>query len=117
MALQSQEIFDKVATHLLTQNAKSIDGKACMYRGPNGLRCAVGGIIPDDLMNECNFEGASVRQLFEEPAIEEYFGKENETLLHALQILHDNTNVSEWKTRLQGTADIFGLSSEVLNKF
>lgn len=45
-----QETFDIVTKHLLTQNAVSEDeGGTCMYRGPNGLKCAVGVLIPDEL--------------------------------------------------------------------
>ena len=47
--MNSQEIFDKIATHLFTQgeqSAKKIG--ACLYRGPNGTSCAVGCLIPDE---------------------------------------------------------------------
>jgi hypothetical protein len=49
-----QETFDKVCVHLLTQLQKSVfldsnGSMACAYRGPNGLKCAVGCLIPDEL--------------------------------------------------------------------
>lgn len=47
--MTQQEIYTKVRTHLLTQMARSIDGRGdCRYRGPRGLMCAVGPFIPDD---------------------------------------------------------------------
>ena len=46
--MNRQEVFDKVAIHLLTQNAKALNsGGLCVYKTPNGLRCAVGCLIPD----------------------------------------------------------------------
>ena len=45
-----QEIFDTVSVHLLTQNEKSQESdfyRSCLYRGPNGTKCAVGCLIKD----------------------------------------------------------------------
>lgn len=44
-----QELFDRISKHLLKQNERSAEhiGGACRYRGDNGLKCAVGAIIPD----------------------------------------------------------------------
>lgn len=51
--MNRQEVFDKVVNHLLTQNQKSIDESSqCMYRGINGLMCAVGCLIPDEFYNK-----------------------------------------------------------------
>lgn len=45
----NQVIFDKVAKHLLTQKVQCANSAGnCMYRGPNGLKCAVGALIPDE---------------------------------------------------------------------
>ena len=47
--MNSQEIFDKVAVHLLTQpRSLTGNGGGCMYRGDNGTKCAVGCLIPDN---------------------------------------------------------------------
>lgn len=46
-----QEIFDTVSVHLLTQNEKSQESSfysSCLYRGPNGTKCAVGCLIKDE---------------------------------------------------------------------
>ena len=52
MALTKREMFDRVKAHLLKQNEKAMveteDGIACRYRGPEGLTCAIGCLIPDD---------------------------------------------------------------------
>lgn len=52
--MNTQEIFNTVATHLLTQNARSMgtapqmEGRGCLYRGENGRMCAVGCLIKDE---------------------------------------------------------------------
>jgi hypothetical protein len=42
-----QEIFDFVVNHLRAQRVPSANSTGCMYRGPNGTKCAVGCLIPD----------------------------------------------------------------------
>lgn len=51
--LTAQQIFDTVLTRLREQGQPSIkingtDIPSCLYRGPNGLKCAVGWLIPDN---------------------------------------------------------------------
>lgn len=51
--LTPQEIFNKVALHLLTQSKRSVGttesgGVKCAYRGDKGTKCAVGGLIDDE---------------------------------------------------------------------
>jgi len=59
--LTLQEIFDKAAIHLLTQGKPAVtpDRNKCKYRTDEGLKCAVGGLIPDDLYDS-RIEGAAV---------------------------------------------------------
>lgn len=87
-----QEIFDTVCAHLAGMTAKSINESGmCTYRGPNGSKCAVGALIPDDMyrpwMDEdnpaINYMIRHVPQYF--PA---YFA-DNVVLLFALQNVHD----------------------------
>lgn len=47
--MNAQEIFDKVATHLIQQGEPAMDSNGdCVYRNDQGLKCAVGCLIPDD---------------------------------------------------------------------
>lgn len=46
--MEKQEIFDKVATHLLTQNKRAHDGSSCVYRAPDGCKCAAGILVSDE---------------------------------------------------------------------
>lgn len=44
----AQQVFSQVANHLLNQKARSVrEGGHCVYRGPNGLKCAAGCLIAD----------------------------------------------------------------------
>ena len=55
--MNTQQIFDKVATHLLTQNARSAAEGSCLYRSPSGLKCAVGCLISDSVYATYNIYG------------------------------------------------------------
>lgn len=52
--LTSQEVFDKVGTHLLKQGKRCTNGYSsdCLYRGPNGMACAAGALISDEEYSE-----------------------------------------------------------------
>lgn len=42
-------MFDKMLEHLRAQGCRSVDEfDSCLYRGPNGTKCAVGALIPDE---------------------------------------------------------------------
>jgi len=41
-----QEIFDTVVAHLLQQGKQS-KSNVCLYRSDDGLKCAIGALIPD----------------------------------------------------------------------
>lgn len=102
--MNTQEIFDKVVTHLLTQNEKSLgyDG-LCKYRGNNGLMCAVGCLITDkDYRLE--IEGLSASHC----TVLNSLGY-SDPILEDLQIIHDNTLVSDWPQRLYQLALQTGL--------
>lgn len=44
-----QETFNIVYNAILKQGCLSLDDKGyCLYRGPNGTKCAAGHLIPDD---------------------------------------------------------------------
>lgn len=50
-----QSTFDTIVTALIKQGVPSRNmtpGGACMYRGPNGIKCAVGHLLPDHLVVE-----------------------------------------------------------------
>lgn len=58
--MNRQEVFDTMLAHLRKQGRVAvIDGVGCAYRTPEGLKCAVGALIPDNLYNP-NIENKSV---------------------------------------------------------
>lgn len=126
MPLNKQQVFDKVALHLLKQNARSLAEEAlgsaesgdCAYRGKDGLMCAVGCLIPDELYYP-NMEGSAVsgilaadirlQELFESEVICGFF-------LDELQAIHDTTPVQDWYFYLLELAKTEGLNTDVLTK-
>ena len=46
---QAQVVVMQMATHLATQRKVSDLCGTCLYRSPNGCKCAVGILIPDEL--------------------------------------------------------------------
>jgi hypothetical protein len=89
-----QEIFDTVAKHLFTQGKQSTDYVSCLYRGPEGTKCAVGILIPDAAY-DADMEGCSVAGLFDPDAcqLDEFsppaWMAEHVSLLQRLQNVHD----------------------------
>jgi hypothetical protein len=98
----AQEVFDIVVNHLFTQGRPAYDvAQGCMYRAPDGLRCAVGVLIPDDLYDpefETNSSDKVIHDLFKSGLAD---WREHEKLLLALQDTHDNsvrTSVYDFNT-------------------
>lgn len=98
------EAFDTVSQHLLSQKKMSIRetdyGLECAYRGDNGLKCAIGCLIPDELYNE-KMEGISIHGLARKfPSLGKIFRDVNMDMLLELQGVHDDTPVERWGERL-----------------
>lgn len=132
--MTNQEIFDKVATHLFTQGVRSVsktclndasfDADYCLYRGPNGTKCAVGCLIPDEDYDP-TMENRSAYDLFTSTVTPMEFPKleplnENKDILNRLQTVHDN--LSNWattetmKSALATVAIRYDLDGKVLKK-
>lgn len=120
MLLSDQEIFTKVKNHLLTQNCKSYnpnikarDGNSqCLYRGPNGTKCALGCLINDAYYSP-DFEQNNISE-FREAMLASgiYIGATDCStyrLLHELQCLHDFKYVENWPMHLELIAKEFDL--------
>ena len=114
-----QDIFDKVVNHLLTQQSQSV-GVAfiygnghCLYRGPDGTKCAVGALISDEHYNYA-LEGILAGDPPVKNAVEKSIGREltmdELVLLSDLQYIHDDTPVEEWEQSLREEADKWNLN-------
>jgi len=90
-----QEIFNKVADHLLTQGKPALFDEIgdCAYRGQDGSMCAVGCLIPDELYTP-EMELKSVDTLLKAEFVLPGFFYDNYTLLSDLQIIHDSVAAS-----------------------
>ena len=107
----AQEVFDLVAGHLLWQNAKSENADACLYRGPNGLKCAAGFLLNDDV----DFSLIENRA-WEDAIVLLELSNRHENLISTLQMIHDQEDLKDWKERLSELAKDFKLNSEILEK-
>jgi len=106
-----QEVFDIVSKHLLAQGKASVDHNSdkttpfCMYRNPDGLKCAAGALIPDDKYNTI-YEGCGWHGLVNREIIQDKFKEE----IGELQQIHDLAAKQEkdiptfWKNQLANFA-------------
>jgi hypothetical protein len=116
--METQEIFDKAATHLFTQGHRSIIGSACAYRAPNGDECAVGVFIPNGAyvpIMEFKRAAELIRVFgFALPS----FMARNVPLLTALQEVHDDLkswrSSAEMRMNLKLVAERFALDDGIL---
>ena len=109
-----QEIFDIVVLHLYRQGHPAYDQKeGCLYRAPNGDKCAVGVLIPDQVYDP-GMEGKSVdNQNFSFSKVLPKYIHQNIDLLLALQGVHDEWD--DWKfsdiqPQLETIADEYNLT-------
>lgn len=127
MTMSKQSIFNKVASHLFKQGkpSMSFDQKGniegCLYRGPNGIKCAIGALISDRVYKPA-MEGNSIRNLIEYSfeygfKFPSYFS-ENKILLQSLQEIHDDEDyvgkngkykIKNLRLALKGLAELHGL--------
>lgn len=110
-AATSQEVFDFVAHHLLTQNEKSMRGNLCKYKSQRTLKCAAGCLISEDNY-DTGFEGLGWNEVSDKLGMFNHWG-----LVVDLQGLHDLTSLENWKAELHKLADRYDLNSNVLEQF
>lgn len=133
MPITLQSIYDRVKTHLLTQNAKSQTSTplpyeqtrvTCSYRGTEGRTCAVGCLITDECYSR-TLEDRAVceRVVYDALACSDVVAGGVDTLgwiclvdrprdlrlLDALQRVHDGDAVADWPVKLAKVATDFGL--------
>lgn len=118
--MTSQEVFDKVVVHLRKQGRQAVKDGCCLYRSPEGLKCAVGCLIEDaeyspaferkilcDLIQYLRYleslEGTDRSALLNRLVM-------NEPLLERLQSVHDDGEVPDWEQGLARVAKEFDLT-------
>lgn len=87
--MNDQEIFDKVAAHLIKQGGPALNADhECMYRAPNGYMCAIGCLIPDSDYDPV-IEGRPATAPVVLTILLKSHPDADEHLLTALQHIHD----------------------------
>lgn len=102
-----QATFNKVVRHLRKQGKKSMDDVQCLYRSPDGLKCAAGCLIPNKLYKP-SFEGNVINDNNEVTRLINKLGY-NSNLVRKLQYIHDQYDVLDWEWGFRETADEFKL--------
>lgn len=123
MTTIQKKIVERVRKHLLRQKARASSGGTCVYRAPDGKRCAVGALIKDEVYCK-EMEGAGVSSLMhaifdgkglhgdfvlaqvlvETLGVQAVANEEVLELLDNLQSIHDNKGPDEWESSLDRLA-------------
>ena len=104
------ELFDRIVTHLLTQNEKSESQEGCRYfyldeltdpDNPKMLQCAVGPLLNIKYYDEGSDENLSIEEtqiknLVEKSNPELTFTSEIYNMLQWFQYIHDHVNTKYW---------------------
>lgn len=126
MSLNRQLVFDTVREHLLKQDKKATNGPLCMYRAPDGCKCAIGALIPDEKYSK-SFEAHGVALVSILRALDPKFGNPDFTItirntgeeygyggdvefLGILQNIHDGYQPEGWIRQLEFFARTYQLS-------
>lgn len=95
--LTAQEVFDASYKAMVAQGKPSItqvreEGiRRCLYRGPDGLKCAVGALLTDNEaagLDSYRAHGVNVRALYEDGKLPARL-RPHLLLLETLQLAHD----------------------------
>ena len=116
-----QEVFDQVATHLLTQNKRSLlrrlsaETSACRYRADN-LTCAAGCLISNaEYIPACesnDWNGALAIYTTSYPMCATH-----KKLITELQHIHDRNEPDKWSFLLQQLAESNQLNTTVIKNY
>jgi hypothetical protein len=62
--VEAQELYDYIVEAVVKQGRPSVgDNDRCLYRGPDGLKCAAGHVIPDSMYSPVAMENTGVYRL------------------------------------------------------
>lgn len=115
--MTAQEMFDKVAVHMVTQNKKSLNEHGfCRYRGEGNTKCAAGCLLSDEDYN-IDFEGGTTYSPIVQPTFIKIVGVENLDLLRELQQIHDDVVPNQWTISLRNIAKKYALLTDCLKSF
>ena len=90
-----------------------IEGMTCLYRGPNGTKCAAGILISDEVYDP-EMENMLISNVVKEFTGLEHLEKEVD-FLNTLQEIHDDKPVEGWDKELRILAEENQLTIPILN--
>jgi hypothetical protein len=113
--MTAQEVFDKVYTHLLTQNKRSETEGNCRYRH-GSLKCAAGILIPDSLYDAYSMEGMLWDSIYSDPVLQHTLMLDEDAcdMVAELQIIHDSIPVEQWGYQLRRLAIEYDMTIPVI---
>lgn len=121
--MTNQEFFDVAVRGVLRQGQKSQvleaeqdegDDPECLYRGPGGLKCAVGHVITDGELGSHGQEGSSaISWIYAVPRL----GDVDPFVVRQVQCAHDNEDVGDWPAAYRLMAKRFKLSDAVVTEW
>lgn len=114
--ITEQQVFDKVANHLLKQMKKSEirtrgNDSQCAYRSREGLACAAGCLISDEEY-DLSFDASENMQggiTWDWLVDQKIVAPDHKYLIEMLQLLHDRNDPDNWRHCLVGLAAEFNL--------
>lgn len=110
MPLTNQTLFDTVVIALRKQVLPSKNEEGfCLYRGPHGLKCAVGHLIPDEMYKEEMEDVGAFYLPKKYPEIEELFDDCSMHLIDVLQEIHDCYHPKSWEEEWKKVAQEYDL--------
>jgi hypothetical protein len=114
--IKAQELYDYIVEAIVKQGRPSVgDNDRCLYRGPDGLKCAAGHVIPDSMYSPVRMEDKSVDTLRRDSKLPDSLIPHVE-LLFRLQNAHDGNSqrvdfLSCFLSGAKHTAVVFNLKS------
>ena len=113
--MDRQELLDATSRHLLTQARRAIsvhDADSCMYRTGDGLKCAIGALIPDErYYPKLENQGVDSKDVLEALGWSQDEITDLKGMAERLQNIHDNMPVGAWPKCLKQFAIQEGLSA------
>lgn len=122
-----QQVFDKVYAHLIAQNKQAygaippeanrvVNETSCLYRTKDGLKCAAGCLINDEVYSSDLENKSAQHRDVVEALTKSGVPEEALPLIGALQSAHDDlpsqylsSPAEYWKQKLPKVAERFGL--------
>ena len=111
-----QSAFEYAARKVIAQGRQSKNGLACKYRHPDGLKCHVGHLIPDDQYNPIMEDKMVSAFELRISALKNL----NKNILIECQLRHDeevpvNSFIKHYKAGLRNIAFKYNLDASFLN--